>query len=189
MQDVGDDELMRLSGLGDRDAFRRLVERYAKRAGGMAGRMTGNRSDAEEIVQEALLRTWLKAPDWRTEAESGAKFATWFYRVVVNLAIDRRRKPMASPLDVASEIADPAPSAFDRTSQAETARKVAVAVAALPDRQRVALTLCHYQGMTNIEAAAVLELSIGALESLLVRARRTLRVTLAELAPAGGGEA
>src|SRR5215467_13746879 len=107
---------MRRAGLGDRAAFSRLVARHLARATGVAGRITGNRSDAEEVVQEAFLRAWLKAPDWQAQAQTGpdadagpaaagpmaagpapaapktgASFATWFYRVLVNLCIDRKR--------------------------------------------------------------------------------------------------
>src|SRR5215470_7956725 len=105
MQD-GDDELMRRAGLGDRAAFSRLVARHLARATGVAGRITGNRSDAEELVQEAFLRAWLKAPDWEAQADrtvvdgrGGASFATWFYRVLVNLCIDRKRRPTTAPIE------------------------------------------------------------------------------------------
>jgi RNA polymerase sigma-70 factor (ECF subfamily) len=57
-------------------------------------------------------------------------------------------------------------------------------MARLPERQRTALSLCHFEGMSNIEAAAILDISVGALESLLVRARRTLKIELADLSPA-----
>jgi RNA polymerase sigma-70 factor (ECF subfamily) len=199
MQDGGDDDLMRRAGLGDRAAFSRLVARHLARAIGTAGRITGNRSDAEEVVQEAFLRAWLKAPDWQAQAEGpagegpggegpggsrgSASFATWFYRVLVNLCIDRKRRPATAPIEAADEVADPAPGGFEITMEAETRSKVAAAIETLPERQRAALVLCHFEGLSNIDAAAVLEISIGALESLLVRARRTLKDALAELAP------
>ena len=65
------------------------------------------------------------------------------------------------------------------------AARVAQAMATLPDRQRTAIALCHYEGLTNIEAAAILDVTVGALESLLVRARKALRTALADLAPEG----
>ncbi|MGQ0663551.1 MAG: RNA polymerase sigma factor [Pseudomonadota bacterium] len=177
MPDRSDDELMRLAGAGDRAAFAGLVERYLKRAASLAGRIAGNRSDAEEIVQEAFLRTWLKAPDWR----AGAGFPTWFHRVLVNLCLDRKRRPALAPLEAAGEVADPGPNGFAHAARDETARRVAAAMAALPERQRLALVFCHYQGMSNVDAASILDISVGALESLLVRARRTLREALADL--------
>ncbi len=181
----GDDDLMRLAGSGDRAAFSQLVARHLARATGIAGRVTGNRSDAEELVQEAFLRAWLKAPDWQAQADrdGGASFATWFYRVLVNLCIDRRRRPVNAPIEAAADVADPGPGGDETAARAETSARVAQAVAALPERQRAALVLCHFEGMSNIDAAAILEISIGALESLLVRGRRALKEALFDLAP------
>ncbi|MBI3708517.1 MAG: RNA polymerase sigma factor [Proteobacteria bacterium] len=184
MLDATDDDLMRLAGGGDRGAFTRLVSRHFARAAAFAGRVTGSRSDAEEIVQEAFLRTWLKAPAWqnRDARPGGAQFSTWFYRVLLNLCIDRKRRPIAAPIDAADAVADPAPDGFARTASGEIGRRVNAAIATLPERQRAALVLCHYEGMSNIDAAEVLEIGVGALESLLVRARRSLREILADLA-------
>ena len=185
MQDGGDDDLMRQAGRGDRAAFSRLAARHLARATGVAGRITGNRSDAEEVVQEAFLRVWLKAPDWQAQADrsGGASFTTWFYRVLVNLSIDRKRRPVTAPIEAADEVADPAPGGFEAVAQAEIRGKVTAAIETLPERQRAALVLCHFEGLSNIDAAAILEITIGALESLLVRARRTLKDALQELAP------
>lgn len=182
MTDRSDDDLMRLAGSGDHAAFASLVERHMRRAGALAARVVGNKAEAEDIVQEAFLRVWLKAAEWQPEAEGGARFSTWFYRVLMNLCIDRTRRVTPAPLEAAGEIADAKPDGFDNVAAGETQRRVAAAVADLPDRQRAALTLCHYEGMSNIEAAAILDLSVGAVESLLVRARRNLRDSLADLA-------
>ncbi len=184
MRDGSDDELMRLAGRGDRHAFSRLVNRHLPRAVALATRVAGSRSDAEEIVQEAFLRTWLKAPEWRDEtAPGGARFTTWFTRVVVNMCIDRRRRAPLASLDAAAEIQSSEPTGFDTVTRGETRDRVLTALSQLPDRQRAALTLCHWDGMSNIEAAEVLGVSVGAMESLLVRARRTLRASLSDLAP------
>jgi RNA polymerase sigma-70 factor, ECF subfamily len=184
MRDGSDDELMRRAGRGDRAAYTRLVERHLPRAVALATRIAGSRGDAEEIVQEAFLRTWLKAPEWRDEsAPGGARFTTWLTRVVVNLCIDRRRKPVMSSLDLAAELPSSDPGGFELVAQGETRARVLTALSELPERQRAALTLCHWDGMSNTEASDVLGISVGALESLLVRARRTLRESLADLAP------
>jgi RNA polymerase sigma-70 factor, ECF subfamily len=184
MRDGSDDDLMRRAGRGDREAFARLMSRHLPRGVALATRVAGSRSDAEEIVQEAFLRTWLKAPEWREEsAPGGARYSTWFTRVVVNLCIDRRRRAPLAPLEAAGEVISAEPSGFDSVSRSETQGRVLAAMGTLPERQRAALTLCHWDGMTNIEAAEVLGISVGALESLLVRARRTLRTALADLAP------
>lgn len=184
MSEGTDDELFARAGSGDRAAFAELVGRYLGRAEAIAGRITGNASDAEEIVQEAFLRTWLKAPEWEArEARPGrARFSTWFYRVLVNLCIDRRRRLRPVPLEAAADVADPDPGAFERLVRDESAARVAAAIAGLPERQRAALALSYFEEMSNAEAALVLAVSVGALESLLVRARRNLRDALAGLA-------
>lgn len=181
MTERSDDELMRLAGSGDQAAFSALVTRHMGRAGKLAARVVGNKTEAEDVVQEAFLRVWLKAGEWKPEAEGGARFSTWFYRVLMNLCIDRKRRVVPAPLEAAGEIADPKPDAFDALASGETSRRVAAAVGELPERQRAALALCHYEGVSNVEAAAILDLTVGAVESLLVRARRNLRDTLADL--------
>ena len=184
MTDATDEDLMMRIGNGDRVAFGELVRRHLNKAVAVAQRVTGSRGDAEEIAQEAFLRVWTKAPHWRsTEGEfRGARFTTWLYRVVVNLGIDRKRRPAMSPLEAAGDPADPADSALHTLEKAQLSGRVAAAVATLPERQRAVLTLCFYEGLSNREAADILALTPGAIESLLVRARRTLREALAGVA-------
>jgi len=193
MQDESDDALMRRAGSGDKTAFALLVRRHLARATALAQRITGNRSDAEEIVQEAFLRCWQKAPEWRpandraaNDGGSTAQFGTWLYRVLVNLCLDRRRRPQPVEIEAAEMVADHSADGFDETARGETSRRVQAAMTQLPERQRAALALCYFEGMGNIEAAAMLDISIGALESLLVRARRALRDALGDLAEEGG---
>jgi RNA polymerase sigma-70 factor, ECF subfamily len=194
MQDELDDALMARAGRGDKSAFAVLVRRHLARATAIAQRILGNRSDAEEVVQEAFLRCWQKAPDWQPAESPGsaakagerAQFATWLYRVLTNLCLDRRRRPQPVELEAAGEIADTRDDGFARTERGEIGKRVAEAMAKLPDRQRAALALCYYEDLGNIEAAAALDISIGALESLLVRGRRALRDSLGDLAIDGG---
>jgi RNA polymerase sigma-70 factor (ECF subfamily) len=194
MQDELDDALMARAGRGDKSAFAVLVRRHLARATAIAQRILGNRSDAEEVVQEAFLRCWQKAPDWQPAESPGnaakagerAQFATWLYRVLTNLCLDRRRRPQPVELEAAGEIADTRDDGFAQTERGEIGRRVAEAMAKLPDRQRAALALCYYEDLGNIEAAAALDISIGALESLLVRGRRALRDSLGDLAIDGG---
>ena len=200
MQEDSDDALMRRAGSGDKAAFALLVRRHLARATALAQRITGNRSDAEEIVQEAFLRCWQKAPEWRPADRPAndraandrgpegatAQFGTWLYRVLVNLCLDRRRRPQPVGIEAAETVADNAADGFDETARGETSRRVQAAMAQLPERQRAALALCYFEGLGNIEAAAMLDISIGALESLLVRARRALRDALGDLSEEGG---
>lgn len=174
MDQADDHQLMSAVAEGDRRAFRVLAVRHLAWALRLASRLAGNPTDAEDIVQEAMLRVWVNAPTWRP----AASFRTWFYRVVVNLALDwRRRKPLA-PLEDAGEPADPNPDPQAALDKIQTARAVAAAIAELPERQRAALVLTYYEELNNAEVARLLGASVGGVEGLLVRARRTLRLRL-----------
>lgn len=175
MQDKRDEELLVLVGGGDRQAYRILVERHGRRVLAMARRMTGNLAEAEDVSQDAFLRVWQRAGAWR---DQGAQFSTWLYRVVMNLCLDRRRRKPMSPLEAAGDPADERPNAESTVAAGERSRQVEAALAKLPDRQRAALVLSYYESLSNVAAAAVLEISVAALESLLVRARRALRAEL-----------
>ena len=133
------------------------------------------------MVQEAMLRVWTNAPRWQPLAA----LKTWLTRVVVNLCLDRKRRPQPVELEAAGEMADSGESGFELVQHSEQGKRVAAAMAKLPERQRAALALCYYEEMGNIEAAKALDISVGALESLLVRGRRALRDSLGDLANEG----
>ena len=174
MDEASDEDLMARVARGDEPAFRVLARRYAARAVGLASRITGNDADAEEVVQEALLRVWTNAPRWRPLAA----FRTWFYRVVLNLCLSRRRRAPFVALEAAGDPADPSADIAARLERDETDRIVAGAIADLPDRQRAAMVLTYHEGLSNAETAAILETSTSGVEALLVRAKRTLREKL-----------
>lgn len=182
MAERTDEELMAGIGRGDHGAFRELIGRRLQGALALAQRMIGERAAAEDIAQEAFLRVWRHAAKWKTPDQGGrARFGTWFYRVVVNLCIDRKRRPRPVPLDAVAEPADPADDAATVVQRGQVARQVAAAVAELPERQRAALVLCAYEGHTAARAAEILSSTERAVESLLVRARRNLRKSLRPL--------
>ncbi len=167
--------LMRLVGQDDVDAYRRLVNRHLNRALSFVERMIGDRNDSEDIAQEAFLKVWKEAGRW----EAKAKFTTWFHRVLYNLCIDHLRKlqPLTADMEIenfVSEVSDPEESFISR----EVADQVKEALQKLPQRQRAALILFYYEELNQNEAAEVLEVSVTALESLLFRARTTLRKIL-----------
>ena len=162
---------------GDESAFRTLAARHAARTFALTRRMLRNDADAEEIVQEAMLRVWVTAPRWRPDAA----FKTWLYRVTLNLCLNRqRRKPFAA-LDEAGDTPDPSPSAEEELERREMDRLVAKAIEGLPDRQRAAIVLTYFEGLSNAETASALETSIPSVEALLVRAKRTLRAELSAI--------
>ncbi len=178
--------VQRVAG-GDHRAFELLFQRYRARMVGIARRHGQGPGDADDIAQDAFLRVWLYARQWRAD---GARFSTWLYRVVVNLCIDRGRRPAPLPLDGVADMADTAPVAPGLIQRRQRARMVADAVAALPATQRQAVHLCYFEERSNAEAAARMAVSVGALQSLLVRGRRALKRqldmdALAELADAG----
>jgi RNA polymerase sigma-70 factor (ECF subfamily) len=173
-----DEELLIRIADGDPAASRALVARKLPRILGLAQRMLGDKTEAEDVAQEAFLRVWRQAPKWRP---GEARFDTWLHRVSLNLCYDRLRRRREISTDDPPEVVDDGP-APDRGLEAEdTGRRVGQALAKLPDRQREAVVLCHYQELGNIEAAAVMGVTVEALESLLSRGRRSLRVALADL--------
>jgi len=125
------------------------------------------------------LRVWTKAGQW--DINGTATFRTWLYRVVTNLAIDRTRKPRSLPLEAAGDPMDPSMDVEGDMERSEEAQAVRDALDQLPARQRAAVALCYFEGKTGNDAADILGMSVGAVESLLVRARRSLRSSLTEL--------
>ncbi len=157
---------------GDSFAIRTFVDRHLGRTVGLANRVLRNQADAEEVAQEVFLRVWKQAPTW----EPGrAQFATWMHRVTLNLCYDRMRKKREVLGDDFPELEDDAAGPGEALHEKELAARVNEAIARLPVRQRIAITLCHTQELSNIEAAAVMEISVEALESLLARGRRKLK--------------
>lgn len=154
-------------------AFAALMERHGARALALALRMTGTAQDAEDVAQEAFLRVWAAAMRWNPDG--GARFTTWLYRVVVNLCLDRKRRAPMQDLDSVPEPADSSISSFERYGRGQASALVAEALATLPERQRAAVSLCYFGEVSCQEAADCLEISLSALESLLVRGRRSLR--------------
>jgi len=171
MEGPSDHALMARAAEGDERAFRVLAQRHTGSALTLARRILRNDAMAEEIVQDALLRVWVHAPRWRPEAA----FRTWFYRVVVNLCLNAKRRPLDTPLDSVADPHDPQPDASQALEQRERDAALAKAIDALPDRQRAAIALTYQQGLSNAEVAAVLDTSVSSVETLLVRAKRTLR--------------
>ncbi len=168
---------MARAGAGDRVAAGLLVTRHADRVFAVCYRLLGARDAAEDAAQETFLRLWTNAARWRA---GEAKLATWLYRVASNVCLDRlRRRGREAPEDAAPERADDAPLADEQMAAADRRAVVAEAVAKLPDRQRQALVLSHYEELSNGETAEIMEISVEAVESLLARARRNLKQALA----------
>lgn len=162
-----------LAAAGDAGAWTALVNRHLPAVARCAAYMLGDPAEAEDVAQETFLRLHRKLASWEG-GEDG--LSSWLHRVAVNLSIDRHRGPARpASLDDMGEVAEPA----DLDGPLDRKRHIEAALANLPERQRAALALVHYQGFSGREAASALDISVEALESLLARARRSLRDTLA----------
>jgi RNA polymerase sigma-70 factor, ECF subfamily len=168
--DADSDLMARVAG-GDQWAFRALTERHAHAALRLARRILGDEAMGEDVVQEAFLRVWINAPRWRPQAA----FRTWLYRIVVNRSLNAKRRVPHLPLDAAPHAAAEQPPADEQLAHDERDRRLAAAIAALPPRQRAAIVLTYQEGLSNSEAADVLDTSVSSIETLLVRAKRALR--------------
>ncbi len=206
-----DESLMARVQAGDVAAFQLLVRRHSRRLQQFARRLLRDADEADDVTQEALLRVWQHAARWQP---GRVQFTTWLFRIAQNQCIDRLRKAQtrrevsgSTRGTEAGENHDQAMSTGsangslleslpdtrrgatpeERVSDADRARRLEHALGGLPERQRSALVLCFYQGLSNQQAADVLDVSVDALESLLARARRALRSALADLRSGADG--
>lgn len=159
---------------GDRDAYGVLVRRHLPRVLAVTRRMLGSEALAEEAAQEALLRLWTHAGSYDP---AKARLTTWLTRITANLSLDRLRKRDEEAWPENFDVALPARQE-QALMQGQVAQKVNAALQTLPERQRLALILCHYEELSMAEAAGVMDTTPEAIESLLSRARRSLRQQL-----------
>lgn len=164
---------------GDRHAFDILTRRHLNRVYSIARGIVKAQADAEDVAQDVFTRLWIYAPRW---AEGKAAFTTWLYRIVMNCCHDHLRKTKRdrSSLEIPENVAGEGPDGEAVFAKRQQDERVKAALGTLPERQRMAVLLCYFQGLTNPEAAAVMELHVKALEGLLARARKTLRGLLEE---------
>lgn len=178
--DPSDDTLMSAVAEGDARAFDVLVKRHLKRAYNVAYGMVYNATDAQDVAQDAMMRVWMYAPTWRA---GEAAVTTWMHRIVVNCCYDFLRKKSRLPQggDISPDIQDMTANTESDYAEAEKKKRLRAMLRSLPERQRMAVTLCYLDEMSNAEAAAVMGVHIKALEGLLVRARKALKPMLETL--------
>ncbi len=180
------EDLMARIAQGDDEAFEILVNHHQTSVLNLTYRFTGDRTHAKDLAQEVFIRVWRAAKTYKPEA----KFTTWLYRITANLCFNelrssRRKKWFSfhqsddqSGETIEDRLSDAAPSAEDLLLEKERSRQISEALQSLPDNQRMALILKRYDDLSYHEIAQVLGCSVSAVESLLVRAKRSLQEKL-----------
>lgn len=176
--DATDDALLIAFANGDGAAGQALVARLGPMLFGYSVRVLGDPAEAEDVVQDAMMKLWKIAPDWR---QGDAKVSTWVYRVTVNLCTDRlRRRKIRGHVDL-DAIAEPAAdlkSVVEEMTERDRATALQTALDTLPDRQKQAVVLRHIEGLSNPEIAGIMDIGVEAVESLTARGKRALTAAL-----------
>jgi RNA polymerase sigma-70 factor, ECF subfamily len=180
--EASDEDLMARIAAQDSRALRMLMARHMSRTIRLAEGILRSSADSEDVAQEAFVRVWRLADSFEP---TRGRFTTWLNRIVVNLSIDRLRKPRGEAIELAEEIASAEPDALSEMITGEERRAVAAAIAALPERQRAAIALFHFEGVSGRDGAVAMDLGEKAFESLLIRARTSLREKVAVLLAEG----
>lgn len=176
--DAPDEALLALYANGDRDAARLLMHRLTPRIYRQACRMLRDQAEAEDVTQEAMLRLWKIAPEWRQDE---AKVTTWLYRIVANLCTDRLRKRRPNDsLDQVAEPEDGADSVDESMQRKSRSDALNDALDQLPERQKQAVVLRHLDELSNPEIAKIMDVGVGAVENLIARGKRALANVLAK---------
>ena len=177
-----DKSLMAMVCAGEHDAFAEIVSRHTDRYYALAFRTLQNASDAEDAVQNAFIKLWKKPFRWDA---SKSQFTTWFYRVVINECHDhirKQKKSVNADHDVIDSLVEPVIGEECSLEQSQISKMqqqaLALAIKALPSSQRDALNLFVYIGLSQKEVAKIMDTSIKSVESLLVRARRSIAASI-----------
>ena len=165
--------LIRRTAKGDNKAFEILVQRYQQGVADLAYRFLADASEAEDIAQESFIRLYLTAGQYRPERP----LKVYLFKIAKNLSLDCLRKKKPLPLDETEPLMS-GPSPSDQIMEAEISKEIFNAVQTLPASQRMALLLQHFEGLSYIETAQIMETTMSAVESLLVRAKKSLHKKL-----------
>jgi RNA polymerase sigma-70 factor, ECF subfamily len=171
-----DHELLALVQDGSHPAFAELVRRHTERYYRLAFRYLQNRAAAEDIVQDAFLKLWEDPHKW--QPDKNTKFTTWFYRVVVNLCLDWQKKKQPVELNEDMPLIDDREGVDEAMQRKQQQNALEGAIASLPERQRTAINLCYDEGLSNQDAADVMAINLKALQSLVMRAKTSLKERL-----------
>jgi RNA polymerase sigma-70 factor (ECF subfamily) len=171
-----DERAVRAILSGDTEAFDALARAYRGRLLGLCFRYTGNREDADDVAQDALLRAYRGLAGFRGDAS----FRTWLYRIAVNACLNwtAARRWRAAPAEELEAIPDPSPTPAERLARREEEGWVRRAVAGLPERQRITLLLRVYEDLSHKEIAEVMGCSVGTVKANFFFALKNLRKRL-----------
>jgi RNA polymerase sigma-70 factor (ECF subfamily) len=174
--ELSDEQLISRIRRRDQAAFACYLGRHLDTVHGYLYRLTGSRADADDLSQDTFLRVWRKAATYKP---GRVKPSTWLHRIAHNLCVDQFRKRARASTETYATADESAPPPADLEAR-QAIERLNTAMHDLPESQRSALLLCQVQGFSNLEAASILGISVRALESLLARARRTLKAELAD---------
>ena len=178
-EDFSDTHLLTQIGKGDKSAMTEFVSRHYNRIADFAQKHLGKKTDAEDVAQEVFMRVWQKAPLWE---DRELPPLSWLYRIAYHRCIDelRKYKPETQPDMLDCLTSNDLP---DKSLQQQQQDEILYrALRSLPQRQYTAIILCNIQGVSNREAALTMDISVEALESLLSRERKNLRLLLVDTA-------
>ena len=169
-----DDELLLAIQDGAHEAFSSLVKRHSAKFYSIAFRLTNNKEQAEDIVQDCFIKLWVKPYSY--DPSNKVKFTTWFYRVITNACFDLKRKTQKlSSMPDNFEVQYKGESIEDILDSQKFQTILWGFINKLPERQLLALNLCFYEGLKNKEAAEIMKINLKALESLIMRAKAKLK--------------
>lgn len=171
-----DAPLLARMAAGDDKALGQLMDKHMRKIHGTAYKMLGDKMKAEDVTQMVFLNLWTMAPKW--DASRGGTILSYLYRVCTHRCLDILRKAKESLPGELPDMIDQRPSAFDAIERAEQSERVQYAISQLPDTQRAALTLFYYEHQSLKDAAQILDKTPAAFESLLRRARNSLKSLL-----------
>jgi len=181
MQGFSDNELLAYLQQGDHQAFSILVDRHAEKFYRLAFRFLHSQDLSQDVVQDAFLSLWEHPERWRPERN--AQFTTWFYRIIVNRSLDFLKKKKRPTLDETTH-RDSELTRYDSSPQesqlldGEQHHQLMTAIALLPKNQQIAINLCFFEDMSNKKAAEIMDISLKALQSLIMRAKSNIRKQL-----------
>jgi RNA polymerase sigma-70 factor (ECF subfamily) len=171
-----DEELMALIQAFNHEAFSELVTRHSDRFYALSYRTLFHQSDAEDIVQESFLKLWRKPTLW--QPKRGVQFKTWFYRIIVNACYDLNKKKSSQESSLIDQDYEQLAEEDNGSQQRSNLSTIEAALKNLPERQRTALNLCFYEELSNKEAADIMGIRLKALQSLIMRAKTTLKAQI-----------